>query len=178
VKPTLLFAVPMLLNKVYDQVMNGIAQQSPFRQKLVKAAFKISRQRNHLLEFHQPVPALLEWKFKMCDKIIFSKIRDRLGGRLRYMGSGGAAASMPVLHFFEDIGIPVCEGYGLTETAPIITSSGNGWETRRLGCVGVPVPGAEILILDPQTLQDMPPGIDGEVRSLSIVVSLQCLSKR
>jgi long-chain acyl-CoA synthetase len=82
------------------------------------------------------------------------------------MGSGGAAASLPVLQFFEDIGIPVCEGYGLTETAPIITSSAQGWETRRLGCVGTPVPGAEILILAPVTLEEMPAGADGEVCSL------------
>ena len=52
------------------------------------------------------------------------------------MPSGGAAVSVPVLHFFEDIGIPVCEGYGLTETSPVISTGNNGWTTRRLGCVG------------------------------------------
>ena len=81
----------------------------------------------------------------------------------RFLGSGGAACSMPVLQFFEDIGIPICEGYGLTETAPVISSSPDTWTDRRLGCVGVPIPSLDVRIIDPETLQEVPSGSDGEV---------------
>ena len=79
------------------------------------------------------------------------------------MAAGGAAASLPVLKFFEDISIPICEGYGLTETSPIITSGPRNWDQRRLGCVGVPIPGVRVRIIDPETLQEMPGDTDGEV---------------
>ncbi len=71
---------------------------------------------------------------------------------------------MPVLQFFEDIGIPICEGYGLTETAPVISSSPDTWTDRRLGCVGVPIPSLDVRIINPETLEEMPSGSDGEVR--------------
>ena len=60
--------------------------------------------------------ALLNLQFKVADAVVFKKIRDRLGGQLKFMLGGGAATSVPVMEFFEDIGIPICEGYGLTET--------------------------------------------------------------
>ncbi len=82
------------------------------------------------------------------------------------MAAGGAAASLPVLKFFEDIGIPICEGYGLTETSPIITSGPRNWDQRRLGCVGVPIPGVRVRIIDPETLEEKPSDTDGEVKFL------------
>ena len=72
----------------------------------------------------------------LSAQIVLSKIKARICPTLRHMPSGGAAVSLPVLHFFEDIGIPVCEGYGLTETSPVVTTGNNGWANRRLGCVG------------------------------------------
>ena len=59
-------------------------------------------------------------QYKLFDKLVFSKIKTKLGGRVRFFGSGGAAAPLPVVQFFEDIGIPVLEGYGLTETCEYI----------------------------------------------------------
>jgi len=94
---------------------------------------------------------------------VFSKIRERLGGNVRFMASGGAAVGQKVLEFFEDIGIPICEGYGLTETAPVITSGTVGWKTRRLGCVGVPLQDVDVRIVDPATNEDLPPNTDGEI---------------
>jgi long-chain acyl-CoA synthetase len=68
-----------------------------------------------------------------------------------------------VLQFFEDIGIPVMEGYGLTETSPVITAGSYDWSQRRLGTVGCPLNNVDVKIVDPDTLQPLPADTDGEV---------------
>ena len=163
IKPSLLCSVPVLFNRVYDGVLKKISTESPLKQKLFHAALKISRERNQLLENHKPVGAWLNFKHKIVDKIVLSKIRDRLGGNIKMIMSGGAATSLPVLHFFEDIGIPIFEGYGLTESSPVITSNLFGWENRRLGTTGIALPNVDLRIVDPETKEDMPSGQDGEI---------------
>lgn len=164
IKPTMMCSVPILFNKVYDGVQKKFSEESNGKQKLIKWAFDTARARNHALEFNQPVSGWLNMQFKIADKIVLSKVRERLGGRLVYMGSGGAATSLKVLQFFEDIGIPITEGYGLTETSPVITSSKIGWTTRRLGCVGVPLDGVTVKITDPDSMEDITStGMDGEI---------------
>eukprot|EP00605_Chrysophyceae_sp_TOSAG23-4_P001253 GSChrysophyteH1.ASY1.ANO1.1364.1 assembled CDS len=105
----------------------------------------------------------LNFKHSIADKVVLSKIRDRLGGNLKMMAAGGAATSLTVLQFFEDIGIPICEGYGLTETSPVIACGSNDWQTRRLGTVGVPLFNNIVRIVDPQTLEERPLGEEGEI---------------
>ena len=163
IKPSILCSVPVLFNRVYDGVLKKMSTESPLKQKLFHAALKISRQRNQLLEEGKSVSAWLNFKHKIVDKVVFSKIRDRLGGNIQLIISGGAATSLPVLHFFEDIGIPICEGYGLTETSPVITSNLAGWGNRRLGTAGIALPNVDLRIVDPETKADMPPGQDGEI---------------
>jgi len=85
------------------------------------------------------------------------------------MGGGGAATSLPVLHFFEDIGIPILEGYGLTETSPTVTAGGLDWSTRRLGCCGIPIKGCEVQIMNPETRQFLGADQEGEVVSYHIL---------
>lgn len=96
--------------------MIKIANESPLKQKLFHYALANSRNRSSQLEFGLKPSWFVEFQHSIFDKIIFQKIRDKFGGRLKYMASGGAANNIKVLHFFEDIGIPICEGYGLTET--------------------------------------------------------------
>merc|ERR1712072_1122869 len=79
------------------------------------------------------------------------------------MAAGGAATSLTVLQFFEDIGIPICEGYGLTETSPVIACGSNDWQTRRLGTVGGPLFNNIVRIVDPQTLEERPLGEEVEI---------------
>jgi len=162
-RPTAIISVPVLFNRVYDGVMKTVSQSSPLKQALVKYALSVARRRNHALEFGKPVGALLGLQFKVLDKVVLSKIRDKLGGRLKSMAAGGAATSLAVLEFFEDIGIPITEGYGLTETSPIITLGTVDWKHRRLGCVGVEMPGAKVRIIDPDTLEERPQDTDGEI---------------
>ena len=89
---------------------------------------------------------------------------------MKFFAAGGAATSLTVLQFFEDIGIPICEGYGLTETSPVISSGSvnmepgaNTFETRRLGCVGVPLKGNTVRIIDPHTLAPKGDDEEGEI---------------
>jgi len=163
IRPTVIMSVPVLFNKVYDGVMKVINEGSPLKKKLFFAALGVARERNQLLEFGQTPSAFLDFKFNLADKVVLSKVRERLGGRMKFFAAGGAATSITVLEFFEDIGIPICEGYGLTETSPVISSGANDWETRRLGCVGVPLFNNTVLIIDPNTLEERPLGEEGEI---------------
>tara|TARA_A100001035_G_C27766332_1_gene493895 strand:+ start:28 stop:1464 length:1437 start_codon:yes stop_codon:yes gene_type:complete len=163
IRPTIILSVPILFNKVFDGVQKAIGEGSGLKQALFKKAMSVARERNELLEFGKPVGKWLDFKHSLADKVVLSKIRERLGGRLRFMSAGGAATSVPVLQFFEDIGIPICEGYGLTETSPVISTGGPNWQTRRLGCVGVPLPGNTMYIRDPVTGEELPDDTDGEV---------------
>mmetsp|Transcript_5137 Transcript_5137/g.7857 ORF Transcript_5137/g.7857 Transcript_5137/m.7857 type:complete len:666 (-) Transcript_5137:128-2125(-) len=165
VKPTHFAAVPLLLNRLYNGVHAKFATFSPAKKKLIDTAFRIARERNHNLEYGLPVSWWLDIKYKAVNRIVMSKIRGGvIGGRVDYLASGGSALNLKVLQFFEDIGMPIMEGYGLTETSPVVTTSPpGGWENRRLGCVGVPIPGVTVLILDPVTLEEMNDGSEGEI---------------
>lgn len=163
IKPTVILSVPVLFNKVYDGVQKKVGEGSPVAKKLFTMAMAVARERNHMLEFGQTPGALLNFKHSIADKLVLSKIRDKLGGRMEFFCAGGAATSVTVLQFFEDIGIPICEGYGLTETSPVMTSGANNWETRRLGCVGVPLKGNTIRIIDPHTMEPKGDDEEGEI---------------
>ena len=163
IKPTVLVSVPALFNRIYDGIMAKITEASPLKQKLFWAAKNAKRELNAKLEYGEDPGAWTSFKAKVADKVVFSKIRDNLGGQLRWAAAGGAATSREVAEFFEDLGIPVCEGYGLTETSPVITAGNNGWENRRLGCSGVVLKDISVRIVDPETLEERPPGEDGEV---------------
>jgi len=163
IRPTSMCAVPMLCNRIYDAVMAKVAVEPPRRQKIFHGALALSRRRNELLERGLEPDWLLNLQYKIADKLVFSKIRARFGGRLHYMAIGGAAASLPVTHFFEDIGIAIGEGYGLTETSPVVTCSSSLWQYRRLGTCGVVVPGTTVTIFDPVTMQELPADTEGEI---------------
>jgi len=88
--------------------------------------------------------AIVEAKHAFFDRLVFSKVRQRFGGRLRYALSGGAALSPEVAEFIDNLGILVCEGYGLTETSPIVST--NHPAARKIGSVGRPIAGVEVII--------------------------------
>lgn len=111
IKPYEMSSVPILLNKIYAGVTAKVAEGSLLRQWVVKKAFEIARRRNDMLERGLPVDSLLEWKFQKVDKIVMSKIRSKiLGGNLQFLTAGGGKTSLQVLQFFEDVGVPLCEG--------------------------------------------------------------------
>lgn len=155
VKPTTLFSVPTLFKKIYDGVNNMIENSSPLKQKLMKKSFELGRKNcDHELGMVENL------QFKILDNIVLSKVRDRFGGNLRQGFCAGAAVPSEVLAFMDDIGIQVCEGYGLTETSPIIAL--NVPEKRKVGAVGVPLKGVTVVIVD-KNGKPINAGEEGEV---------------
>ena len=143
VKPTLLFAVPRIFNKIYDGLHKKMAAESAFKQKMFKTAVA-GAQKKRALAREGKSSGLLNFKMKILDKLVFSKVRARLGGRLKYAFSGGAAISREVAEFIDDVGIMVYEGYGLSETSPMATANCPGH--RMIGSTGKALPDVEIII--------------------------------
>lgn len=160
VRPTTLFAVPTLYKKVYDGVQNLIGSSSPTKQKLMRAALDMGRKKK---ESGGKLGLVDGIKHKVLDSLVTSKIRGRFGGNLRHGFVAGAACPKEIIDFMDNIGIPICEGYGLTETSPIITLNAPYPGSRKAGCVGKPVGGVSVVIMDPDTKQEAAPGKEGEI---------------
>lgn len=143
VRPTLLFAVPQIFNRIYSTLHQRAATSSDIQRRLFEEAIENARKRLQLSQRGQ-TSWLVEQKQRVFNRMVFSKIRERFGGRLRYAFSGGAALSREVAEFIDALGITVYEGYGLSETSPIATANSPGH--RKLGSVGRPLPGVEIRI--------------------------------
>ncbi len=144
VKPTMMCAVPRFYEKIRARVMEKVAADPAKRQRIFHWALGVG----HRLFAHQVAgtsPGLaLRAKGALADGLVFKKIRERTGGRLRVFVSGGAPLPREVGEFFGSIGLPILEGYGLTETSPVIAV--NTWSALRPGSVGRPIPGVEVKI--------------------------------
>jgi len=144
VRPTIMISVPRLFDKIYAKVMDNILTQSPLKRKIFFWALKIGKKYGAKKIRHQPIPWWLGVRRKVAAKLVFSKIVEKTGGRVHFFVSGGAPLSSDVAEFFYAIGITILEGYGLTETSPVLTC--NTFEKMKFGAVGPPVPGVEIRI--------------------------------
>ena len=140
VKPTVLFAVPRIFNRIYEGVNRQIAQKPRIVQKLFHGAIKTATRRRQ----GQQTGALDRAALVLADRILFSKIRAKFGGRIKYAVSGSAALGREVGEFVDALGIAVFEGYGLTETSPAVSSNYPG--ANKLGSVGKPLPGVQVRI--------------------------------
>lgn len=161
VRPTVLFSVPTLYKKIYDGVNNMVETSSPLKQRLMRRALELGQQKSEArLGNRAPLGMFENMQYNMLDSIVLKKIRDRFGGRLRHGFAAGAATPVEVIRFMDSIGIPVCEGYGLTETSPIITI--NTPEQRHIGSVGRPIGDVTVYIVD-EDGNEVPRGVEGEV---------------
>jgi long-chain acyl-CoA synthetase len=140
VKPTVLYAVPRVFNRLYDGVNAQIAAKPGIIQWLFKRGIEIATRRSR----GEGVGAGDGLLLSLADRLIFSTVRARFGGRLKYAISGSAALSPEVAAFIDALGITVYEGYGLTETSPIATANYPG--ARKMGTVGKAIPGVSIQI--------------------------------
>lgn len=143
VRPTILVSVPRIFNKIYDGLQKKMAEAGGLKKSLFDGGMANEAERRRLAEIGRS-SLLLDLKGKLFDKLVFSKVRARFGGRLKYAFSGGAALSPAVAEFIDRIGIMIYEGYGLTETSPIATANYRG--NRKIGSVGKAIPGVEIKI--------------------------------
>jgi long-chain acyl-CoA synthetase len=144
VKPHVFVSVPRVYEKVYGRVQEGVAAGSPIKQTLFAWAVAKGRQALPYRLKRQKPPGLLGLQLGLADKVVFSKIHERLGGRFEFAISGGAPLGRDLAEFFWAAGVPIYEGYGLSETSPVITV--NSRDAVKLGSVGRPIPGVEVKI--------------------------------
>jgi long-chain acyl-CoA synthetase len=144
VRPTLMLSVPRLYEKMYAKINEKVAGDPKARQKVFHWALATGREVfRHRCEKTTP-GLLLRVKHKLADTLVFAKIRERTGGRLQLFVSGGAPLAREIAEFFGSAGLLILEGYGLTETSPVI--SVNTPTALRPGSVGKPIPGVEVKI--------------------------------
>jgi long-chain acyl-CoA synthetase len=143
-RPTLMAAVPRLYEKIYGRVLDAVRAGSPIKRRLFFWGKQVGETAVELRLSGRKVPLSLAAKLWVADKLVFSKLRARTGGRIRFFISGGAPLTPDIAKFFHAAGLPVLEGYGLTETSPVMAV--NTFKHLRLGTVGLPIPGVEIKI--------------------------------
>ena len=146
VRPHFICSVPRVFEKVYAKILAGAEAGSPAKRKIFHWAIGVGRQVSQLQQGGRPIPTGLAIKHRLAHKLVFSKLHAALGGRLRWAVSGGAPLSRDIGEFFHAAGILVLEGYGLTETCPVLTF--NRKEHFRFGSVGQALPGIELRIAE------------------------------
>jgi long-chain acyl-CoA synthetase len=142
-KPTFILSVPRVFEKVFNSA--SLKAHSEGKGKIFDAAAATAIAWSEAHETGR-VPTGLNLKHKLFDRLVYGKLRAALGGRTKYAISGGAPLGARLTHFFSGIGLFVCEGYGLTETAPAVAV--NPYPNAKAGTVGLPVPGTTIRIAD------------------------------
>lgn len=137
VRPTIATSVP----RVYERIFSSMREQAPesyLGRRLFAWALRVARE-----SARDPAPGFgLRLQHRIADRLVYSSVRDQLGGNIELMVSGGGSLSTRLAELFQGMGIPLLEGYGLTETAPVLST--NPPEDPRPGTLGVPVPGVEV----------------------------------
>lgn len=149
VKPNAILTVPRLLERIEERVRKTTATAGGIKLKIFNWALKVGQQRRHNKENNTSNSLWLNLQLPIAEKLVFSKIKERLGGRMGIMVSGGGALPQHVGEFFGNIGVLVCEGYGLTETSPLITV--NEFHRQIFGSVGRVGKGCSVAIQNPET---------------------------
>jgi long-chain acyl-CoA synthetase len=146
VRPTVLTGVPRVYEKLYTRILEAADTAGGAKAMIFRWALTAGLARSKAVLRGKTAGPLTSMAVAIGDRVVFSAIREKLGGRLRFVASGSAPLAANVMEFFHAIGIPIIEGYGLTETAPILTF--NPLNTLRVGTVGRAVPGVELRIAD------------------------------
>ncbi|WP_026840190.1 AMP-dependent synthetase/ligase [Citrifermentans bremense] len=142
--PTIMVCVPRFFEKIYSRIYEAVHQLSLFKRKMFRRALAVGRRYVYARYIDKYVPFWLSFQHAIADRLVFSKLRSRFGDRLKFCASGGAPLDREINEFFWIIGVPVFEGYGLTETSPVLCS--NSYDALRFGSVGTPLASTEIAI--------------------------------
>jgi long-chain acyl-CoA synthetase len=142
VRPTVVTAVPRLFEKIYATINKRAAEQSPMKQKIFHRAVEVGREVAMLRDKGERVPIRLALELKALDRLVFTKWRAAIGGRLRFFVSGGAALPPELAYIFAGAGITILQGYGLTETSPVVSFNHPG--ANRIGTIGQAIPGVKV----------------------------------
>jgi long-chain acyl-CoA synthetase len=143
VKPTVLPSVPRVFEKVHTAVQTSFDEATGVKRKLIDWALRVGKRVSELKQAGQPVPAALAVQHRLADRLVYSKVKAKLGGRLRLPLSGGAPLAKEIAEFFHTIDILIIEGYGQTECTT--ASNVNMPTSFRFGTVGPAIPGIEVL---------------------------------
>jgi long-chain acyl-CoA synthetase len=146
VKPQIMVSVPRVFEKIYAKVMDNVLSSSLVKRKIFFWSVKVGKEYGVKKLAKESIPTFLQFKRNLAHKLVFSKILERTGGRVRFFVSGGAPLSKDIAEFFYAMGLVVMEGYGLTETSPVI--SVNRYDSIKFGSVGPPIPGVEVKIAE------------------------------
>jgi long-chain acyl-CoA synthetase len=141
-RPTVMAAVPRIFEKIYARICEQAAASTPTKRKIFDWALAVGRQVSDLRTAHAPIPPALAAQHRVARALVYDKLRDRLGGRVRAFVTGGAPIAVEILQFFDSAGISLLEGWGMTETFGAGTI--NLPDDRRFGSIGKPLPGVEM----------------------------------
>jgi long-chain acyl-CoA synthetase len=142
IRPTIVASVPRLYEKIFTRVADTANSAGGLTRAIFAWSQRVGGDRLRYTLYDKPVPLGLALRHQVADALVFAKLRRRLGGRIRFLVSGGAPLSADICRFFIAAGLPVIEGYGLTETSPVIAF--NDIHRLRPGTVGLPLTGVEV----------------------------------
>ena len=157
VRPTILVGVPRIFEKIYARIRERAAEQGRSRVLLLSWAVDVGREYARRVVFHQPVSSWLELKHRVATRLVFSRWRQAFGGRMRLLISGGAALPEDLGYIYLGAGIPILQGYGLTETSPVITTG--QLDDNRIGTVGKAIPNVQIRIAEDGEIEVRGPNV-------------------
>jgi len=145
IRPTIVTTVPRLFERIHSRILKNVESAPPVRQKIFHWAVGVGKEYAKAKR-RKNISPVLKLKHAVASKLVFSKLQERTGGRIRFFVSGGAALPKMLGEFFEAVGIQIIEGYGLTETSPVLTV--NRLDDYKFGTVGRPIANVEIKIAD------------------------------
>ncbi len=157
VAPTIFVGVPRLFEKVYAKAKLAASKESRVKERIFDWAIEIGKEHAQMLAANEAVSTIPALKYNLADKVVFAKFREFFGGKLRFCITGGAAISDEIFLIFTGSGVPIMQGYGLTETSPVITS--NNPDSVKIGTVGKPIQNTAIRIAEDGEIEAFGPGI-------------------
>jgi long-chain acyl-CoA synthetase len=142
VRPHICAAVPRFFEKLYGNILERGAQTTGIRRRIFDWAMRVERKAAPWRAYGRPVSLGVRWQWRLANRLVYQKFRQGVGGRIIEFISGGAPLAPELAEFFTTVGLPLFQGYGLTETSPVVAT--NLPSANRIGTVGRPVPGVEV----------------------------------